>query len=82
MIARGEPQRRRMRGSGAPVEPANRLGHIGGARPFGRTPPIWIAATRLDVLGLVGEDQVLHVADGNHLPVGEVDDRIATCGVE
>jgi hypothetical protein len=71
-----------MRRSGAPAEPAIKSGHIGDARPFGRTPPIWIAATRLDVLGLVGEDQGIHVTERNDLPVGEVDNRLAIAGVE
>jgi hypothetical protein len=71
-----------MRRSGIPTEPAIQSVHIGDARPFGRTPPIWIAATRLDVLGLVGKDQVLDVTDGNSLPVIEVDRRLAATGMQ
>ena len=71
-----------MRRSGVSAEPAIKSRHIGDARPFGRTPPIWIAATCLDVLGLVGEDQGIHVAEGNDLPVGEVDNGLVTSVVE
>ena len=72
-----------MRRSGITAEPAIQSVHIGDARPFGRTPPIWIAATRLDVIGLVvGEDQGIHVTEGDSLPVGEVDNRLVTTVVE
>ena len=71
-----------MRRSAVPAEPAVKLDQLGDARPFGRTPPIWIVAPRLQVVGLVGEDQVLHVADGNCLPVGEVDNGLTATGMK
>jgi hypothetical protein len=68
---------KRTGGTGCPTKPTLGMSGLTAGHPRSGS-----LSSALNVLGLVGEDQVLHMTDGNRLPVGEVDNGLIAAGMK